>query len=256
MERVIFIHIPKAAGSTVRNIVARQYRPEEIVALKDRVGHVPSLPLEKAAQARIILGHVHYGIHEQLPGSSTYVTLLRDPVSRVASLYRYILSNKKHHLHVEASKVGLLEFIQGDLDRQEIENGQTRQIAGLINGWPDHRTLDQAKQNMKEAFGVVGVMELFDQSLVLLKRRLGWKRPFYARMNVAKDSGPPPTEEVVESIRERNLLDIELYEFARLLMDQSIRRESPSFAREVAIFRALNRAAQALSGTRNWSRGH
>lgn len=256
MERVIFIHIPKAAGRTIHSIVARQYRPDEVVTVEGRLGHTPPLPLDEAARARIVLGLVHYGIHQQLPGVSTYATLLRDPIDRVISLYRYILSNSKHHLHDKAAEAGLLGFIEGDLDLEEVENGQTRQIAGVTDGSPDELSLVQAKQYLKDTFRVVGLVERFDESLILLKRHLGWRRPFYVRMNVTGSFRDLlVSEEVVGAIRQKNLLDIELYEFARQLFEESIRQQGRSFTGEVALFRALNRAAGAYWSARNFARG-
>src|SRR6187200_1194896 len=97
-ERVIFMHIPKAAGQTVYGIVGRQYRRGEILILKGNVGEIAPQRSEASA-ARIILGHIPFGLHKALDGPSTYVTFLREPVSRVRSLYRYIATNPKHPLH-------------------------------------------------------------------------------------------------------------------------------------------------------------
>src|SRR5437667_105406 len=67
------------------------------------------------------------------------------------------------------------------------DNDQTRQLAGKC-GIPKARTsaeemLRIAKRNLTEHFTVVGVTEKFDRSLLLMKRCLGWGRPFYVSDN-------------------------------------------------------------------------
>ena len=62
-----------------------------------------------------------------------------------------------------------------------------------------------------------------------------------ARPLLAGDSG-----RAIELIRERNQFDIELYEHGRRLFEATVERQSHSFQREVAAFRALNRIPSAL----------
>jgi hypothetical protein len=75
--------------------------------------------------------------------------------------------------------------------------------------------LDQAKENLDQWFGVVGLVEHFDESLLLMKKRYGWKDVSYYRRNVTPDR--PEKEDypqrVVREIKNRNRLDTELYEY-------------------------------------------
>jgi hypothetical protein len=254
-DPVIFIHIPKAAGRTIRSIVTRQYAPGEILPIEGQLGepHIP--PLEDTRRARMVIGLVHYGFHQQLPSPSTYLTLLREPVSRVLSLYRYIIANQRHHLHEWVASKGLIGFVSSDVDTHEVENGQTRQIAGITERSSlDPSSLARAKQHLEESFTAVGLVERFDESIMLFKRRLGWRLPFYVRKNVTGTPATRATDEALEIIRSRNTLDIQLYEFGRDLFDREMRREGPSFQMEVTMFRALNAAAQAYWATRRWTR--
>jgi hypothetical protein len=245
-ERVIFIHIPKAAGQTIYAIAGRQYRRDEILILGARVGQVSPPTLEQAVGAKIILGHIHFGLHQHLDGENTYVTFLREPVSRVLSLYRYIATSPRHHLHAQVVNTTLIDFVSGQLDAEEVENGQVRQIAGLTRGVPDASDLARAKQNLVEACRVVGLVERFDESIILLKRSLGWRMPFYVRKNVtqAASLSDSTDDQALHIIRRRNALDIELYQFACELFEERIRRERFFFPMEVSVFRVLNATAR------------
>ena len=239
------MHIPKAAGQTIYGIVGRQYPRPEVLILGGRLGQTSLPPIDDARRAKIILGHVHYGLHRHLDGDNTYVTLLREPVPRVLSLYRYIAMSPQHYLHEQVANATLLDFVSSEVDAAEVENGQVRQIAGLTRGVADTSTLVRAKQNLAETFRVVGLVERFDESVLLFKRNLGWKMPLYARKNVTRGVLPSNAtdDKALDIIKRRNALDIELYGFACDLFEQQIRREGPLFGVEVSMFRALNTTA-------------
>jgi hypothetical protein len=254
-NRVIFIHIPKAAGQTVNSIVARQYPRDQILHVKGSVGEARVLNSVAASRAKLVTGHVHFGVHREFHGASSYMTMLRDPVSRVLSLYRYIVSKPQHTLHSRVADIGLMDFVAGSADAEEIENGQTRQIAGVTSGAPDAGTLALAKRNLKEHFVVVGLLERFDESVLLFKRRLRWKMPYYVPKNVAADIPPEePSADAIEVIQRRNTLDADLYRYAADLFEEELLEEGPLFPIELSAFRLLNPVARIYKGIRNLAR--
>jgi Sulfotransferase family len=243
-EKVIFIHIPKAAGRTLHSIIARQYKPEEILSIEGRLGQTEAPSQRQAEKTKAAIGLVYFGFHQHLQGASTYVTMLRDPVSRVLSLYRYIATNPNHFLYERVRTMTLTEFVSGDADAEEVENGQTRQIAGITEGSPDGSSLDRAKYNLETAFAAVGLVDRFDESVMLFRKRLSWTLPFYVRKNVTKsDPVHEVTNEEIDIIKSRNRLDDDLYEFARRLFHEQVRREGRLFHLEVSVFQGLNAAA-------------
>jgi len=229
---VLFLHIPKAGGQTLGEIVDSQARDEAVpddgvlkagVAylsygfLKERPLEVPGhvLPLLQREDLRAVIGHFWYGLHEQVARPSVYVTALRDPVERVLSLYYYT------RLH---DSITLDDFIANPPFR-EVDNDQTRRIAGVdpeIGGCTSDM-LEMAKENLRR-FAVAGTIERLDEMLPLLQQRLGWRRPFawYPR-NVNPDrpaaSALPPA--TIAAIRKRNELDCELWRYASQLMDEA-----------------------------------
>jgi hypothetical protein len=81
--------------------------------------------------------------------------------------------------------------------------------------------VDEAKHALQHQFAFVGLMEEFDRSLVLLKMLLGLERldTRYEASNVNRRSrrlsGSDCPEPLRATLHKNNLLDLELYRFAR-----------------------------------------
>jgi hypothetical protein len=265
---IVFLHLPKTAGSTLKAALQYKY-PSETLLLEDTSDHfggIDRVPLEERRSARVVTGHIHYGIHRLIPRECDYVTVLREPVARVVSMYRHILAHPRHRLHDQLAQSGMgLEEFARTADDAGLDNLQTRLISGRQAGevithagskggvWlaPElgRDDLEEAKRNL-DRFLVVGLTERFDESFILIRRALGWKLPVYETRNVAKvvegSTVEPPKPEAIELIRDRNTLDIELYEHAQGLLSGAIERQGPSFQPEVAAFRLLNRIPDKL----------
>jgi hypothetical protein len=249
---IIFLHLPKTGGVTLRRTLKWKYAPamlnfETLTKPTESIGEVP---LSERRNLRVLTGHLHYGVHEYIPQECEYITLLRDPIARVVSYYYYILGHPKHWRHAELVRSGtsLEEFVRSSPDRG-VENDQTRMLSGRGAGELDagvlgREALDEAKRNL-ESFLVVGLTERFDESFILLRRALAWKVPVYVTANVSTRP-KPASATALELIRERNQLDLELYEFARALFSAAVERQGESLQREVAIFRALNRVPNTI----------
>jgi len=230
---VIFLHVPKTAGTTLHHILERCYPRNQICSFKDpnyrsELENFQKLSTETREAYRLIKGHLSFGFHRHLPGRSTYITFLREPVARALSFYHYARSHPEHYLYplLGDDHVDLKILLrQRTPTTHELFNLQTSMVAG--DEWDDperpadRAALERAKQNLRSHFDVVGLTEEFDTSLRLLRRRFGWKVRFYTRKNVTRrkdqiDNLDPETHSL---LREANALDIELYQFARELFD-------------------------------------
>jgi hypothetical protein len=259
-SNIIFLHIIKAAGTTLHRVIEQQYKPQEIYSAypslfspNASIGELANMPAERRAKIRVLKGHVHFGVHVLLTGPSTYFTLLRDPIERVLSYYYFVRQDHKHYLHDYAQTQGtdLRSFILGK-SPQGVDNLQTRLLAGdwaqVPFGACTSEMLATAKRNLEQSFSVVGLVERFDETLLLLQRTFHWKNIFYIRHNVT--SGRPQGEELpagtLDLIRECNLLDLELYEYGKTLLEAQIQQQGPSFSDAVRRFQIRNRQLQPL----------
>jgi Sulfotransferase family len=230
-ETVIFLHIPKTGGTTLQHILEQCYPGDQICTFKDpnRDAQIENFKRSAAGRRepyRLIQGHLSFGFHRYVPGRSTYITFLREPVARTLSFYYHARTRPDHYLHplLKDDRANLKMLLrQQTATSHEFFNLQTAMIAGEEWGNPqrpvDRVALEQAKQNLRTHFQVVGLTEQFDASLRLMSRHFGWKVGAYKKKNVT--SRKPPAEtvdtETKQLLREANALDIELYQFAQEL---------------------------------------
>jgi hypothetical protein len=256
---VLFLHIPKAAGQTLSQVIVRHFDPATVFAIgrpnSQFIEKVKGLSDSEQAKIRLIKGHMPFGLHEYLLRPSTYITMLREPVDRAISYYYFALHTPDHYLHetLQSKRMSLREFVLNGLPT-ELDNGQTRLLSGIGNsvgvGECDLETLERAKQNLVSHFAVVGFAERFDETLLLLRSVFGWRNLYYARLNVTRNrpSKDAVDQETLEAIMRSNELDRHLYEWARERFEQELRRLGAPFQRELAAFRWQNAVYGRLLG--------
>lgn len=206
------------------------------------------IPLEQRARLRLLMGHFAYGIHDHIPKPCRYTTILREPVRRVPSVYRYVLSEPANPLHetLTGSSMTLDGYISSGIHRAQTENALTRQLAGEDDGGELTRhDLEIAKGNLR-TFLAVDLAAAFDESLILFKRILGWSMPFYFSRNVSAKGPRDVPDKTLELIRERNGFDWQVYGLARSLFQSLVEQQGEGFDREVKLFKLLNRVPRAL----------
>lgn len=241
-RNLIFLHMPKCAGSTLQEVLFRQYPDRQCRRVASPPSEFRNLSWAERKDVRCLAGHGSFGLHSLLEGSTEYITMLRRPVERVISTYYYVAQSPGHR-HYEAvtgeEGMSLYEYVSsGGINVSGgLDNKMVRHMAGDA-GASGRKLLRQAKKNWDEWFGVVGLVERFDESLLLMKERYGWGDVAYRKWNVTRDrpSREDLPERVIEEIEARNRLDIELYEYGKErlsaeLEGTDIDRELPSFRR-------------------------
>jgi Galactose-3-O-sulfotransferase len=252
----IFLHIPRTGGTTLSGVLKWEFRrdfdrvilraPDETIEqFQSRLAQTIPPPL-------VVIGHFPFGIHEHLARESIYFTILRHPVARVLSEYRWIIRDRLHPLHERfegREQDGLAEYGSSNDTSRYVENVQVRYAAGVP--WSAdvaRRDLDTAKKSIERQFAVAGTTERFDETFLLMRRLLGWRTPVWVTRNesAAETRRISASTEVVDAIRERNELDLELYQFVARGLDTAIERQGESFQRELAVFRAVHKPVNAI----------
>lgn len=214
MKPFIFMHIPKTAGSSFKASL------EEVFGegYCNLTPHGKSWPevheLKQYHQA--FSGHIFsdHGIYRIFP-EHTSVTILRDPVERVIDAYNFLYECSIHPLHEQARKTPFEDALRNSHVNWGLKDLMVWHLSGMIHlhTEPEAR-LALAKEVLKD-FDFFGFTEQYGDFINECNRRMGWSTN-EKRINIGSYN-PQYGENVRELIVENNLLDLELYKFARLL---------------------------------------
>ena len=254
-QKVIFLHIPKAGGSTLRSVLKRLYSKKEIFLIRSLkknkyTNAFIQLPAAEKENISLLMGHMEYGLHEHFPNSK-YISMVRNPVNRAISNYYFVLQSPYHPLNKKLVKenISLFDYIDQDINRQ-LDNGMTRDLSGV--GWKVDKCTPEmlalAKENIQNNFLLVGTMERFDESLLLLKKYLNWEEyPCYVRMNTNKKNREEPSKEVIELLKEKNQFDLDLYHWVTAELDKKVSEHQAYLEEAAAEFKTQNKAFDQAS---------
>jgi hypothetical protein len=237
---LVFVHINKTAGTTLRYILRSSYGARHCdvepwhAAWSDPPFSTADLERVRKLYPRLasIAGHriTGYVDLEEAGTDLRYLTFLREPVALCASRFQYQLDyRKKKNLVFE-------EWIEKDW----VRNSQTQLIGGTTD--PAHAT---SVIDRKEMF--VGLTERFDESIVMLRElRAPDLQIGYRPVNVAKSSGvakrllsDPRTRQLIV---DANQADLELYDHVmREVYPAQERAYGTSLSRSVDSFREETR---------------
>ncbi|MFN7990187.1 MAG: hypothetical protein U0529_22135 [Thermoanaerobaculia bacterium] len=244
---VLFVHIPKTAGTSVRTLVGRA-----------GAGRTVDMPLRAGERARVaarigaadvVMGHVGYGLRASFPTPPFVFTFLRDPIDRSLSNFSFLQQRRPAPGVAEdesdfaaAEGKSLAAFLRDE------PAAASRHLGNLhvwfltrdgIDARGDLRGLGRddlsAATGNLEKCDVVGLAERMTESLLLLFLGLGLSPealrpvPFenVLRSRIRREDVDPETMGLLES---GCALDLELYRFGRELFRKRFARELPRVA--------------------------
>lgn len=246
-EQLVFLHIPKTAGSSLNRMLAGAYGT--LNPATGRFIHYNStfaLIKDRKRRGRpVILGHIHYEALDVLSPDRKVFTFLRDPVARTISAFEFMKSRPDVWLG-ELAQGSLTDFLThpgvGDLMR----DGQVRalgtslnlkklyadvtagritraaydhQIRDIVNTPVGPDNLALAMERLR-SLDFVGFTETFDEDARALFSLLGKPCPELVRTNQTPSQFRRRDKYSAEEIRlveSCNQLDIQLYQHALAL---------------------------------------
>ena len=209
---ICFIHIEKAAGITLHSIfknntfrymtlspwAIRANDPENVFTAWEAKIFFKIFPYLTGFGGHTTRVYLNY---EQAIGRPIdYFTFLRQPVNRFLSHYFY---------HKQIMKIDW--DIESFIADGHYNNFMTRRICGKDDP-------DLAIQYLKDRFKFVGLVEEFDESLLLLKNELNLSNynMHYEIKNVnVKKSQETISEALMKQIEDVNKSDLQVYEFVK-----------------------------------------
>lgn len=260
----LLAHIPKTAGSTLVQVMQRQFRPDEVLSYEDRMWAADLLGFPDRAAAglegiRCVMGHLPFGVHAVIGRPVEYLTMLRDPVEWTLSFYSFIKEQMarlpddgrrpQRVAFGEVPRMSLDEFVDF-LDRTATANMQTRFLSGHLDvrkPLPPYEPLPpealaQAEKALFDVHTTFGLTEQFDLSLLLFQRRLGWRNIYYRRVNVTERrlSRAQVPEATLARILDLQQVDLRLYATAQQGFARALRQAGLDSPAVLKRFQAVN----------------
>ncbi len=234
LPRLCFIHIPKTAGTAVSYALREIYPKEKIFSGVFIYDYKSSVCFEKYL---LYLGHLHLDFAvRNFPRDTKYITVLRNPVERILSLYFYICNDtdgildkpyvpdyQKQAIRIAKTK-GILGFIKSFDPHitENIFNYQLRVLVGpkvfcKINSDPA-LVVEKAWQNINKFF-CYGVQEYLSKFFDELRYKLNVQSLSFKLINKNTDKvkqisclDPRVLDQAINLIKHYNQAEIDFYE--------------------------------------------
>lgn len=241
----IFFHVPRTGGTSFRLYAEKVLgkNKAEILGIygTDLNNTIKNLVNGIATSGgrcpyELVRGHITTACLRRMP-SVLAITILRNPVERVASLYRYIKGSGDHPIHNEVVKMSLIDFCNSGISL-EANDGMVRQLCGsepeLPQGpyskkaFPEHTPYGDTRVEMlRESlailndFTVVGVLENMDVTMQMVYKATGWAKIPIGKANATGKQ--ELTQAEVEYLQGLNTLDERLWMWARDRLEEEAR---------------------------------
>ena len=272
VNKILFLKTHKTGSSTLTNILNRYGDDRDLLF---------ALPVEEKAYhffwprsfklryttvfgkaPNILCNHARYNkapMNWLFPKETTlYITMLREPSAHFESIFNFFRLGKRFK-EIRMLKTPLASFLlKAAFYFEQVKHN----LSGALNliknpslfelGFdPVYHENSTVVENyirfLQKEFDLVMLMEYFDESLVLLKRRLCWKMEdiLYFKLNerVQKEKQNVPAW-AREEIKKWNSGDVLLYDAFNKSLWEKIKEEGPEFYKDLALFRKAKQAME------------
>lgn len=228
MPVIVFTHIQKTAGNSIIAFLRRCLTAPQVARIHEL--EVASREAIKEAienkfgKYDVLAGHIPFSrrIDQLLDRPSANISIMREPVDRVVSLYFYLKANAgwlDQGKFIVENKLGLKEFASSEA---YFDNHMVRMMCDLDPmsvplGQCNAEMLEQAKINVVKNFLLVGLTEEIHDYLRVMAHLFCWSLDDVPKENVNEMRAPMSkmTEDALATVAECNKYDVELYKFVR-----------------------------------------
>jgi len=251
---LLFIHMPKAAGTSFRDLLARRLSPAEVLSVGDPNTRSVAEELVEADRYTFVHGHFSFAVANSFSRLPFLFTVLRDPIERAISAFYFMqqqssqmereaaagmVSPKYASDFIKAREMTLPEFIRYEpaLAAWHLGNVQVELLSCPdIEKRSRHHANDTIQISAKDVdlararlaiFDAFGLAERLPESINCLAHALK-TRPFgeMAWCNKTR-SRPTPADldpSVMDELQRLTEYDKQLYEFAAELFELRLRK--------------------------------
>ena len=256
VRHIGFLKVHKAGSTTVQNMLFRFGLKRNLTFVIPRIGNYfdvySTLPVKEGGHYDILAVHTNgfnkADFDQILPPDKVNIAIVREPLTRMISgayYYRdehsmsYLLSIPKDNFirelvsNPEKYEPGVFSFTKNSMGRDFGFDSNTHES--------DIDEILQKLRFLEKEFLLVLVMERFEESLVLLKRYLGWHISdiLFIPSNAYEHASANLSEEQKLKHKHTCFLDYAIYDFFSAIFDYKVNAEGPEFQEEVNNFRDI-----------------
>lgn len=221
-KKIIFLHIPKCGGMSLRKELAANFQNEQVYTISgwnhdEMVKSVSNLKEQIwKKNIKLIMGHIGLGIHKGLTLNDSeiiYISVMREPIERVVSLYKYIKQEARHELHMKCKELDFGTFIRLPEIRDQISNVQYNHL--INNPELDFELIEKTFSNLIDNKQlIVGTLENYNQIINIFNKEFGFNLKNIA-VNESKKQNVQINDEDVSFLKELNSKEYILYNYLR-----------------------------------------
>lgn len=269
---LVFLHVPKTAGTSLIELLSRNFASHEVCRITDTNRPISDLAgdidVALAEGKRFICGHFPYAAVTHLGEEIDIVTMLRDPVRRVASLYRFWRGSDPARAASSAGEfacrvaraLSFEEFVAcaHPAIASATQDEMCKSLIGHASQTPEGLDAAERFQWARDSLNrmAFGLVEEMATSLRVLSRQLRLNLLDEVHVNrFAEGSDLDISMAARETILRNNQGDVMLYGYAEQAFERRVKRaEIAQLHREIGD-RALSAMVSDDRGSHYWDAG-
>lgn len=214
---LIYIHVPKCGGTSILAVLEKWFNENFYKHYYDEKNN--KMPPKYNLRSDVcICGHFNkkrqFGIMDYYPEADQFVTILRDPFERVASIYFYVKrverERKEQVFYFNGKPLNLGDDVNSYL-KQVISNSNFP--PNLLDYMPYEMNMNNYKEILEKNFIYIGVTEDLQTSIDILANNLGFPTVKIEYLNTSERY-----QEIEEGLKEefimKNPLEYAIYDYA------------------------------------------